>query len=307
MPLSTQSYDAACSFLRREARPLEQALFSFETGAGSPEAVWEELAEFRNEDGGFGHGLEPDLRLPASSTLATSQALVHLRETGATAANPLVRGAVAWLRDAYDPDLGAWRSVPREAEDFPHAGHWAWALHDDGKKWPVAVLPRAEVLASLHAYASEVPSEWLAALSQRFIEDLTLVTHQAGGDALVGCDGLVRSHATPSALRSACRTWMLDVGPKMVQRDEAEWSSYVVKPLKIAPWPDSVLAEVLADDIARNLDYEIRSQESDGSWSPNWSWNGSYPADWERARKEWQGILTRERLSILRAWGQIAT
>ena len=166
-------------------------------------------------------------------------------------------------------------------------------------------MPGAEVLASLHHYADQVPADWLNDLSDRFVADLATLSDSVGGDSLAACDGLVRSDTTPAALKRSYRDWMLELGPKLVNRDPKSWSTYVTKPLKIAPRPDSVLADALAADIERNLDFEIEQQQQDGSWAPNWSWSGAYPREWERARREWQGVLTRETVALLRAWGRI--
>lgn len=304
--LSPDAHGRARRFLRERARPLDRALHAHAAEGGPASDGLDALCAFRNADGGFGRGLEPDLRMPGSSALATSQALVHLRELGAPATDDLVRGAVRWLVEHFDASLMAWRSVPREAEDHPHAGHWRWALHESGATWPVAVLPRAEALAGLLHYASEVPKDWLQQLGERFVADLPAQSGKAGADALAGCDGLCRSAATPDWIREPTRTWLLETGPKLVDRDPAAWSGYSAKPLKLAPRADSVLAEALAEDIARNLDFEIESQREDGSWAPNWSWNGAYSQDWERARLEWQGVLTRESLASLRSYGRLS-
>jgi hypothetical protein len=90
-----------------------------------------------------------------------------------------------------------------------------------------------------------------------------------------------------------------------VSRDPATWTDYVSKPLKLAPLPDSPLADVLRAEVQANLDWEIDQQADDGAWEPNWSWRGAFPADWEQARREWRGVLTLERLRSLRAFGRI--
>ena len=49
---------------------------------------------FQNDDGGFGHGLEPDLRLAGSSVIVTTVALQHLRVLA------LAR-TISWCRGPY--------------------------------------------------------------------------------------------------------------------------------------------------------------------------------------------------------------
>jgi hypothetical protein len=306
MQLTPEAFDRARKFLTERARPVDRALFEHDFAAGGAAALHAALQPFRNDDGGFGHGLEPDLRMPGSSTLATSQGLVHLRAVDTPASHEMVRGAVGWLVENFDRELSGWRSVSQEGERHPHAPHWGWSLHESGKTWPIGVLPRAEVLASLFDYASEVPGGFLEPLAERFIADLPALTEKVGADALSACDGLCRSAATPAAVRDACRTWMLGVGPKLVDRDPQKWSGYCAKPLKLAPRPDSMLAEALADDVARNLDYEIEHQADDGSWGPNWTWGDNNSDGWENACLEWHGTLTREALEKLRAWGRLS-
>ncbi|MFB5759843.1 hypothetical protein [Paenibacillus medicaginis] len=71
MELLTRSeFERAAAFMKHEARSLERALFEYEFESGSFHAVLTELKIYQNEDGGFGNGLEPDLRCPESSALA---------------------------------------------------------------------------------------------------------------------------------------------------------------------------------------------------------------------------------------------
>ena len=60
------TFAAGREFILREGRLVERRLFAtiFEGAPGS--GVIDALRGYRNEDGGFGHGLEPDKRVPAS-------------------------------------------------------------------------------------------------------------------------------------------------------------------------------------------------------------------------------------------------
>ena len=305
MNLPEESYQRACEFLETCARPLERAMFEAEFKTGSTAHAVSELQRFQNQDGGFGNGLEPDLTLPDSSVLATAMGLTLLRELGVPPHDPFVCRAINWLVDAFDPDLAAWRSVSKQAEDHPHAAHWAWSLHEDGLRWPVGVLPRAEILASFHRSAEFVPAELLANQTERLVADLSSADASIGADALVGCDLFVRTEQAPAEPREAVASAMMALGEAMVCRDPEAWGGYTAKPLKLAPTPEAVLAEPLAAEVQRNLDYEITHQNDDGSWSPNWSWNGAYPEAWAIAEREWRGHLTLNTLRSLAAYGRL--
>ncbi len=104
---------AAQAYLDRVApdRPVEAALGRFLTGQGDAIAVRDALARYRNDDGGIGNGLEPDLAAPQSNPFAIRLALEAVREAGVPTDAPLVQGIVAFLERTQDED-GCWRWLP---------------------------------------------------------------------------------------------------------------------------------------------------------------------------------------------------
>ena len=69
---STLSSPAAEQFVWLTARVLEQRRFAHLFLGGGADAVETALAAYLNEDGGYGHALEPDLRGPVSQPLHTA-------------------------------------------------------------------------------------------------------------------------------------------------------------------------------------------------------------------------------------------
>ena len=62
--LSADSFDRARTFVMEQGREMDRRLLSFHFDDGPRAAVLEELANYQNEDGGFGRGLEPDVQMP---------------------------------------------------------------------------------------------------------------------------------------------------------------------------------------------------------------------------------------------------
>ena len=151
--LSRAALKQAETFLRTQARPLEQALFATFLRGASEDWALSELAAFQNSDGGFGHGLEPDLQIPGSSILATTVALQRLRELPAAADHPLVVGAMRYLLDTYDSSALAWPFVPPQVDDAPHAPWWQY----DADLSQYLANPRAEIVGYLFDYPDLVP------------------------------------------------------------------------------------------------------------------------------------------------------
>jgi hypothetical protein len=95
------------------------------------------------------------------------------------------------------------------------------------------------------------------------------------------------------------------VVPAVISRDPAEWAAYSIQPLKVAPHPQSPVADLIWEELESNLDQRVTTQAADGGWDPNWTWGDHYPEAWMQARREWRGHLTLETLTILRAYGWI--
>src|SRR5512143_2702900 len=100
--LSKANLAKSRDFIMREARPLEQAVYRFRFEGGSADAVLAALEHFRNPDGGFGKALEPDLRAPESSVLATMRALQALTALKTPADHPMVKRTMGYLSANFD-------------------------------------------------------------------------------------------------------------------------------------------------------------------------------------------------------------
>src|SRR5207237_1243101 len=74
---------AAANFIWRNARVLERHVFAALFLRGEKMCALEALRPYQNKDGGFGNGLEPDLRGPVSQPVPTEFAFRTLDQVGA--------------------------------------------------------------------------------------------------------------------------------------------------------------------------------------------------------------------------------
>src|SRR5271166_5335514 len=95
--MNTPDLNSAAQFLAGSGRVLEKRRFDRLFGHGEAGPVRDAVAAYRNPDGGFGHGLEPDCRCPASQPAATEQAVRILDEADAWDGE-LIGGACDWLQ-----------------------------------------------------------------------------------------------------------------------------------------------------------------------------------------------------------------
>src|ERR1043166_161353 len=66
--------NAAADFMATHARVLDRRRFELRTGNTAPAGARAALDGYRNPDGGYGWGLEPDLRSPSSQPGAAAHA-----------------------------------------------------------------------------------------------------------------------------------------------------------------------------------------------------------------------------------------
>jgi len=306
--LIRSQFELAGSYLKTQARPLERALFEHHFEGGPVQAVLPQLGKFQNPDGGFGNALEPDMRSPSSSALATEFGLQILVELGVPSDHRIVRGAVRYALDSMNVDTKTWRVAPLDVNEHPHAPWWHDSEGSLARTFDdFLVTPRAGIIAYLSHYADLVPSGWLEAVTQS-----TLAAVQGMGDEKFGGGGAalnyIRKLAEAPGLQNQARDWLVprvrELANSIVARNPEQWTSYCAPPLKLAPTPDAITADVLADCLPAHLDYLIAQQSPQGYWDVSWSW-GDYLDVWEVAKVEWRGVLTLETLTSLKAYGRI--
>lgn len=298
--LTRKAQEKARDFIYEQARLLEQARYAYHFEAGTAENVFTQLATFQNPDGGFGHGLEPDVRLPDSSVIATTVALQILRTLQAPATHPLVEGAIRYLLQTYDAGQKAWPIVPENIDEAPHAPWWRY----DADLSNFLINPRAEIVGYFLDYGRLVPQELRDTLLEAVVAHLMVHPDEMEMHDLLCYVRLAETAALPPQTRAAILPKLERVVVAAVATERSAWEAYGLKPVTVADTPHSPFVPVLAEAVARNLDYEIDEQQEDGSWKPPWSWGDAFPQAWQKAQREWQGVLTLKGLRVLQAFGR---
>ncbi|WP_367131565.1 hypothetical protein [Saccharothrix sp. HUAS TT1] len=285
--------EAARNFLWHNARVLEQRRFLhlFDGGPGEPVVV--AVLAHRNDDGGFGHALEPDGRGPTSQPLHTFTALSLFREVGN---NDHVDKACDFLTTITNADGGVPNCL-ETARDHPRAPWWQVSGDSD-------LLMTALLASVLHDTGVEHP--WLDRATEfcwRRIADLGK-THPYEANACARFLDHVPDR--PRAEREAERLGALvreqglvDVGGGQAPEGYAAGETH--KPHHYAPTPDSLARRWFGDDeVDADLDALAAGQQDDGGWTFPW------PAWTPVTTYEWRPVVTIEALLALRAYGRIS-
>jgi hypothetical protein len=292
--MTTDAYTAGREFLDREGRLVERRLAAVIFDGADPSGAVDAVRAYRNADGGFGHGLEPDKRCPASLPIDVEFALGVLLAADITGqsrdADDMVDGACDWLASVAAPD-GAVPSAFPVIEGYPRAEHWSdWA-------YTPALNPNAGLAGRLHAMAVRHPwlnraTEWCwNRLESGFDEDA-----HALGEVLMFL-AHVPDRDRAEAVAAHVGAWLAKP-PRWYRADPAD-PAYGQTPLHLAPTPDSRWRPLFDDaTIDGHLDRLAHDQQPDGGW----------PITWEPPSLDstlaWRGIETLRALRVLRAYGR---
>lgn len=119
------TFEKSRRFIYRNARPLDLARFRYHFEGGNREEVLTALANYQNEDGGFGHALEADSWNPNSSPIQTWVATEILREINFTdKTHPIISGILKYLESGKDFSGYFWYTTVKSNNDYPHAPWW---------------------------------------------------------------------------------------------------------------------------------------------------------------------------------------
>ena len=298
------SFERAKKWIEENGRPLEKTLIKFHFREGASQEDIDTLKTFQNPDGGFGNAMEPDLRTPKSSILGTSIALqvlrsLNLKELG----SDIVESAIIFILNNYNVEKMSWRIIPPEAENSPHAPWWNQVDREDNFVG-FHLNPTAEILGYLYNNKHLVPRKLIGILSLKVLTELKSSKEIEMHDFLC-CKRLLESKNLDSSFHQNLILELDRLVDSCVVKDSSKWGGYGLRPLQVVSSPDSPFFGKLQKPVEENLDYEIDIQDASGAWSPTWSWGDSFLNEWEKAKNEWTGIITLEKLVLLNKFGRV--
>lgn len=300
MKLSVTQFEKAKQFLCNEARSLEHAMFLYEFENGSESDVLAELKKYQNEDGGFGNGLEPDLRCKASSTLATTVALQHLAHLQSEQKDELAAGCFRYFASTYKPEQYGWDIIPKEADQSPRAIWWNYS--ESTEHWG---NPNAEITAYLLQYSHLIGTEMQEVKTSLLQYAVAYIQEQCDHNEMHELFCFMKLfEVLPEPIKHQFEQPMAKFVEQSVVARPEDRNGYCAVPLQVAATPQSIYYEQFSDVIPYDLNELIKSQNEQGTWEPNWAW-GRFDEQWDIAKREWTGYITLNNLRILRAYGRI--
>jgi len=287
-------------FIWLTARVLEQRRFAYHFLGGGSDAVETALSAYLDEDGGYGHALEPDLRGPVSQPLHTAHALRVLDSIGRCGGLRVER-MCRFLTEVSTPD-GALPAIHPSQRGYPAAPFIP--IVDDP---PSELLATGPVVGLLHR--NQVWHAWL---------------FRATDFCWAAVDAIGKSHpyeveAAVAFLDSAPDRSRAEAAADRLGRTVREQRLVALDPRRLddrpvapgyapgehhfahhfAPTPGSLARRWFTDEeMSLSLDHLAAQQNEDGGWPITWrQWA---PGTTLEARP----IVTIEALRTLQAYGR---
>lgn len=291
--------DRVTSFMTSQARLLDRRRLDLLTGRGTAAGVVAALGAYRNDDGGFGWALEPDLRAPESQPAGALHAFEVLAEIGPQTSE-FATALCDWLASVTRPDGGLPFALPvadatgtapwwRDADPTQSSLHITTAVADVAHR-----VARHDPLVRRHAwldhatrYCAERIRELdgpVHAMELRFALSFLDAVHDVLPDA-------------PDELRRLARFIPADGVFPVEGGVEGE----ALRPLDFSPWPDEPRRALFAaDTIAADLTRLAGQQQDDGGWTVD------FVSQTAAGALEWRGYATVDAIMILRAHQKLA-
>lgn len=263
-------------FLEEQGRDIERARFGYHFGNASKDELLEALCRYQNPDGGFGHGLEPDIKAPDSNPFATELALLICLQAEVPKEHPLLQRTAEHL-EATQGDDGSWR-FSAGVYEHPIAPWFA------GWQWP-ALNPSCTLAGLLRELG--LGSERLHGRVAALFAGLARLEDLLGDDYYAARPYAYYfvtewDHPERELYASGVLWWLI--------RQHAERRGLALDYVRN---PRTYFGRLLPRKMLDGaLDALAAEQEADGGW----------PTEYD---EHWRGFATVQNLLVLRAFGKI--
>ena len=287
---------AATAFMATHARLLDRRRFGLLVGQGEPADVLSAVDAYRNADGGYGWGLEPDLRSPESQPGGALHALEAFAEA-APLTTPRAAELCDWLASVSRSDGGLPFALP-VTEPIGSAPFWV-----DADSSVSSLHITSAVAAMAHRVARHEPAvaahPWLAGATEYCLSAIEVMSGSPHALEVLFVLGLLdviaddHPRAVPlidRVVKAIPASGSMQVGGGL--EDE------LVRPIDFTPDPEGPVRARFAEDIvAADLARLAALQADDGGWTVDFT---SYSP---LAALEWRGYMTVRALGILQRSG----
>ncbi len=286
-------YENVLPLIEEKSRMLEyymiQSLFE-----NKDKEIISELKKYQNEDLGFGNCLEPDVRMPNSSVVATDYA-VHVLDYihDESLKEDLIKDIVTFYENSYDEEKERFLMVTKEVDDYPRA-IW-WNFDDLEKNFPFG-NPDPEVIGFLFKNRKYIKNLNYSKLINKVVDYVNSDKFlEAGMHTLMSV--LSFYDDIQEDVQNLIHDRLHLLVNKELDAGVDKWDEYSLEPYKIyiiEPHFLNTRLQLLGENLTRciGLIKEL-------SVEPNWQWY-QFEKEFENAKNDWIGVIYLNMIKALK-------
>lgn len=307
--LDKKTRDRITNYLLRRGRPIDIVRYRQQvSGEAAGRHVLQYLSAYQNEDGGYAHALEPVIRMPLSSPIATWAAIRILRKViESPVTETQVKLLFDYLKDTEHFVDGRWRATIPAVNDYPHAPWWTYHEDKEAEQW--GYNPSAELAgfilrfkpstSNLYTMAEEVVQDMVPRI---MANDYQLTGHELSNVTTMYKDLLIAGRL--DLLPEDFGRFLQERVKQALTEDLADYRAgeYGNNPSLFFMSKDNPYYEANREVAEDYADFLEETLSEGGYWEPNWTWGDKeLPPE---VLHDWRSALTTENALYLKGLGR---
>lgn len=295
--------ETARKFIYQNARPLDIARWEYLFEGGSKNEVLKALTFYQNEDGGFGHALEPDCWNPNSAPVQTWVATQIIKEVELNDKNhPIIQGILRYLASGKDFNGHTWLNTIPTNDDYPHAPWWSYEENEAVSYNPTAcligfIIKFADADSALYPLACRLTKE----AYDYFKSSFPMASMHTVSCFVELYQYLKESSVSTLIDMEEFRVLLHKQIQHIMTYDTSKWAvEYVCKP---SLFINDKTSEFYLEN-QEICDYECQfishTQKEDGTWAITWTWEEDSQA-WHISKNWWKSDWIIKNIKFVKA------
>jgi len=302
--MKDKNLDLTISYIKNHGRPIEIKRLSHLLFGGSIDEILLELQKYQNEDGGFGHALEPDCWNPESSAIQSWTAITIFRSLDLESSHPMIMRLFEYLEASFNHETSRWNLLHPLNNMYPHAPWWEYRDVEPSFNPSASIagfiMKHEDKSSKLYNYANTV---YLDALD--YINNTADPIEMHELRCLIDmANDLYETHQFDPDYLNMVQRLIIQMR-LLIEKDEKKWfSAYVVKPSFLIKQHPSIGSDEFRDLMIKEFELALENRNSEGVWPITWNWI-HYPETFLKAKIMWSSIISYEYLSLMKQYGFI--
>lgn len=305
--LDKKAFTEIQSWIYRNARPLELALWKFHFENGNIDDILDTLAIYQNEDGGFGNILEPDNWNPQSIPYVTEFAINILRQINFyDVTHPIYKGIFRYLENTVYQGADGWFFTVPQNDLYPHAVWWTY--NEEGNK-DQNIGITADLCGFILRYTNQDTRLYNKALKYtEMLFDKLKSDDNYGDMGLLGYCSLYQDLKGAGLDNKFDLNFLEEKTRALIEQHfhEYVWTNHEDM-ATVLPNPAIYYYECHGQAVSDSIDELIDIRHENGVWDIPWQWydDGKYVREFAISENWWKSYKAIEKLLFIKEHGRM--